>query len=137
MTTPPPPGRDPQEGLELMARGPKGETGAEGKRGLSLLQGRAVVYLCLLPVALSLFAIFWVSHSVNFNNAALARQAAAQHAAQVRQSRVIGLALCTTLAKLAELKPPPGDPLTNPARAYDQQLHATLAQLAPDLGCRQ
>ena len=34
------------------------------------------------------------------------------------------------------LKPPAGNPVKNPARGYDQELHATLSQLGPDLGCK-
>lgn len=55
-------------------------------------------------------------------------------------SRQQGLAIehriCLTLARLAALRPPAGDPATNPSRAYDQAQHATLDQLGPDLGCR-
>ena len=43
--------------------------------------------------------------------------------------------LCQTFGELAALKPPAGNPATNPARSYDQQLHATLSQLGTDLGC--
>jgi hypothetical protein len=44
--------------------------------------------------------------------------------------------ICATLGQLAALKPPPGDPATNPSRAFDDRLHATLDGLGPDLGCR-
>jgi hypothetical protein len=43
--------------------------------------------------------------------------------------------ICTTLAQLAALKPPAGNPRVNPSRAFDDRMHATLAQLGPDLGC--
>jgi len=56
-------------------------------------------------------------------------------AGQKQQGQLLEQRLCSTLNTLAALKPPPGDPSTNPSRAYDQQLHATLAQLSPDLGC--
>lgn len=55
--------------------------------------------------------------------------------AQQRQGELIEQRLCTTLRRLAVLTPPPGNPAANPSRAYDQELHATLAQLGPDLGC--
>ena len=42
---------------------------------------------------------------------------------------------CLTLGKLAALKPPPGNPATNPSRRFDDKLHATLAGLGPDLQC--
>ena len=64
---------------------------------------------------------------------------AAQHREQVAQQHagaVLGEKLCTTFGKLAALKPPAGDPRTNPSRAYDQESHATLVQLGTDLGCR-
>lgn len=43
--------------------------------------------------------------------------------------------LCTTFGKLAANKPPAGNPATNPSRRYDDNNHAILAQLGPDLGC--
>jgi hypothetical protein len=58
-----------------------------------------------------------------------------QLAALRRERTAIQLKLCTTLGKLAELKAPPGDPATNPSRAFDQEEHATLSQLGTDLGC--
>jgi hypothetical protein len=64
---------------------------------------------------------------------------AAQKREQVEQQRagaLIEQRLCTTLGKLAALVPPPGNPKTNPSRAYDDDLHATLAQLGTDLGCK-
>ena len=55
--------------------------------------------------------------------------------AQQRQGRLVERSICTTLGKLAALKPPPGSAAANPSRAYEQKLHATLDQLGPDLGC--
>jgi hypothetical protein len=52
-----------------------------------------------------------------------------------RQGFVVEQKICSTLNALAKLTPPPGNPKTNPSRAYDQQLHATLDGLGPDLGC--
>lgn len=60
----------------------------------------------------------------------------AQQAAQQRQGQVLERKLCTTLGRLAALQPPAGNPVTNPSRAYDQQVHAALAQLGPDIGCK-
>lgn len=123
-----------QENLERMvslARGPKGEQGARGERGLSRLQGRAVVVLFLLAALFSASGWFWQAHQ--------AREAtAAQHAEQVAQQRqgaAIEAKLCTSLARLAALKPPPGDPAANPSRAFEDEQHAVLAQLGPDVGC--
>jgi hypothetical protein len=56
-------------------------------------------------------------------------------AAQQHQGMLAEHKICTTLGRLAADKPPPGDPATNPSRAYDQSLHATLDELGPDLGC--
>lgn len=43
--------------------------------------------------------------------------------------------LCSTLKPLAAIKPPAGNPVTNPSRAYDQKLYAVLSGLGPDIGC--
>ena len=66
------------------------------------------------------------------------RQAAQQRREQLAQRRAgeaVEHKICTTMAQLAALKPPPGNPDTNPSRAFDQSLHATLDGLGPDLGC--
>ena len=55
--------------------------------------------------------------------------------ARQRQEQNIIEKLCASLDRLAVLKPPPGNPHTNPSRAYDQELHAVLAALGPDIGC--
>lgn len=54
---------------------------------------------------------------------------------QQRQGEMVEHKICTTMAHLAALKPPAGNPRTNPSRAFDQNLHVTLDQLGPDLGC--
>ncbi len=61
---------------------------------------------------------------------------AREEAAAQRQGALVEHKICTTLRGLSALKPPAGDPVKNPSRAFDQQLHATLGQLAPDLGCK-
>lgn len=58
-----------------------------------------------------------------------------EQTAQQRQGQQIEAKLCTTLGKLAALRPPSGLPGANPSRAYDQEMHAALAQLGPDIGC--
>ena len=55
---------------------------------------------------------------------------------QRRAGEAVDRAICTTLVKLAALKPPAGAAKANPSRAYEQQLHATLDELGPDLGCK-
>lgn len=57
-------------------------------------------------------------------------------AQQIAESKVLGLRLCSTLDQLSALKPPAGSPTANPSRAYEQQLHAVLAQLGVDVGCQ-
>lgn len=127
--------RTPQERREQIValakgdRGERGEQGEQGKRGLPGALARAVVYLFVVNTALIVLAYVLVSNAVH-------RAEAATQAAQQRQGQMIEVKLCTTLTGLARLQPPPGDPVTNPSRAFDQKLHATLSQLGPDLGCR-
>ena len=59
-----------------------------------------------------------------------------EQAVQRRAGSAVEHKICTTLAHLAALKPPPGSAAANPSRAYEQSLHATLDGLGPDLGCR-
>jgi len=128
---------DPQKSFEKIVALAKGEQGAQGARGaqgnqgnqgergqLSTLQGRAVVVLFLIGVMVGAANLFWTAHEVNST-------AAWQH----RQDQAVEQKLCTTFSKLAVLQPPPGNPATNPSRAYDQELHATLDELGSDLGC--
>ncbi len=56
-------------------------------------------------------------------------------AAQRQQGIAVEQKICITLAHLDALKPPAGNPRKNPSRAFDDELHATLSQLGPDLGC--
>ena len=60
-----------------------------------------------------------------------------EQAAQQRQGAILGEKLCTTFGALAALKPPAGNPRTNPSRAFDDNLHAKLDELGADLGCGQ
>jgi hypothetical protein len=111
--------------------GPRGAKGDQGERGLSKLQGRAIVVLFLIAAGSGVGNLFWTAHEVH-SAAAAQRQ---EQAAQQRAGVVTEQKLCTTLGKLAVLKPPPGSPSANPSRAFDQELHTTLSQLGPDLGC--
>jgi flagellar basal body-associated protein FliL len=52
------------------------------------------------------------------------------------QAAKVEHALCLTLDRLAANKPPAGNPIGNPSRAYEQAQHAILAQLSPDLECK-
>jgi hypothetical protein len=56
-------------------------------------------------------------------------------ASQKRQGLLVEEKLCKTFGNLAALKPPPGDPKTNPSRAYDQGVHTVLSGVGPDIGC--
>lgn len=110
----------------MTERGPRGEQGAQGEPGsLSRPLRRALVYLFATAVALALAALVAVFYEQD-----------AARAAQQKQGEMVETKLCTTLGRLSELQPPPGNPVTNPSRAFDQKLHDTLSQLGPDLGCR-
>lgn len=119
------------EANERFPAGPRGEKGDRG-RGLSQIQGRAIVVLFLIGAAGGIGNLFWTAHEVGVAQAAQR----AEQAVQRQQGALLELKLCSTLGKLAALKPPSGNPAQNPARAFDQELHSTLAQLGPDLGCR-
>ena len=58
-------------------------------------------------------------------------------AAERRSGQLLERKLCQTFGKLAANRPPAGNPLTNPSRAYDQRNHADLVQLGGDLGCKE
>lgn len=55
---------------------------------------------------------------------------------QAKQGEVVEQKLCTTLEGLRSLKPPVGDPSSNPSRGYLQKQHDKLAQLSDDIGCK-
>ena len=55
---------------------------------------------------------------------------------QQTQGQILEQKLCTTLDRLASLKPPAGSPANNPSRQYEQDLAKLLAQLKPDVGCK-
>jgi hypothetical protein len=108
------------------SKGDKGDRGERGRRGEGMATGtrRAIVMLLVLTVALSGLALL---AAVGYYHRS--------EGAQQRQGEQLEQKLCTSLAKLAALKPPGGSPASNPSRAFEQQQHAVLAQLGPDLGC--
>lgn len=112
--------------------GPQGEEGKQGKTGLSTPVRRALVFLFVLCVALGAFNLIWSAHQQNDYEVSLR----ASHAAHLRADQMMIDKLCLTFGKLGDLKPPAGNPATNPSRAYDQETHATLIQLGTDLGCK-
>jgi hypothetical protein len=130
--------REDFERITRGARGAKGEQGeqgargARGERGLSRVQGRAIVVLFAIGAALGAANLFWTAHEVNAATEAQHQEQAAQQ----RQGAMIEQRLCTSLDRLAALKPPAGNPATNPSRAFDDDQHAVLAQLGTDVGCR-
>lgn len=74
----------------------------------------------------------WATHS-EVRSAQAAQQR--EQAAQRKAGAAVEEKICTTMHRLAALQPPAGNPRTNPSRAFDDQLHATLDELGPDLGC--
>ena len=85
---------------------------------------RAIVVLFCLNFALTAVGYFWLSDQAG------ASRAAQQHGGQVLEEK-----LCGTFGKLAALKPPAGNPETNPSRAYLQGEHMALDEIGADLGC--
>ena len=67
--------------------------------------------------------------------AAQAHTASARAVSAQQEGAAVTQRICETFGKLAALKPPAGNPDTNPSRGYLQRLHATLDELGTDLGC--
>lgn len=95
-----------------------------------------LLVLAVLPLAMAAVAILFTVTYYHREQAGQQAQAAQQQAAQRAQGVVLEAKLCSTLGKLAALKPPAGNAAANPARGYDQLMHETLAQLGPDIGCK-
>jgi hypothetical protein len=116
------------------AQGDKGEKGSKGDKGnaLSPALRKAIAYMLLLAIALSGANLYWTSHEVNASHAAQVREQVAQQ----RQAQHVFSLLCTTFGELAANKVPPGNPATNPSRAFDLRQHNILDQLGADLGCK-
>ena len=113
-----------QEASERLVKGDKGDKGERGE-GMPRGTRNAIVFLFCLAFAVGAASmLFTVAYYHSTQDA------------QRQQGEIIEVRLCTTLGALAALKPPSGSPAANPARGYDQELHAVLAQLGPDVGCR-
>ena len=127
------------EDRERLVRGPQGEPGRQGDRGtagLSRTVRRALVFLFVLAAILGALSLFWTAHEVHVSAAAIRAEQQREQIAQRQAGAALEQKLCTTFDRLAALKPPAGNPVTNPARGYDQKLHVTLDQLGADLGCK-
>ena len=93
---------------------------------------RSVAVLVLLALLVTGANLLWTAHEVrSFQSSQQQLNAAGR-----RQGALIEQRLCTTLGRLTALKPPPGSPQRNPSRAFEQELHATLDELGPDIGCK-
>ena len=98
-------------------------------------RNRLLIWITIvLVVAVAVLAVIAIKASNSANNAH--RAAAAEQAARKRQGALVEQKLCLTFARLAALKPPPGNPEMNPAKAYEQALHLRLDQLGTDVGCK-
>lgn len=138
MTDQPPAGppEKPTHACDLIKEGP----GLTCPAGLPVPRGtvlarrtlRSVAFLVLLALLVAGANLLWTSHAVNAYQSSQRQQAAAQQ----HQGAMIEAKLCQTLDRLAALRPPAGNPRTNPSRAFDQQVHATLDELGPDIGCK-
>lgn len=105
-------------------KGDQGERGEPGKAALSPSVRRALVFLFALSLIISVGDLFWNAHQVN-----------ASRAANHRQNEITERKICTAISGLVVLKPPPGDPASNPSRAYLQGLHVRFTQISGALGC--
>jgi hypothetical protein len=127
-----------QERAERLARGPKGETGSQGEpgqAGLSRSLRQSLAFMFVFAVALSVLALFWINHEVHVGQAADRAAYTQEQAAARRAAETLERKLCKTFGELAANQPPAGNPATNPSRRYDQDNHAILAQISPDLDC--
>ena len=83
-----------------------------------------VVFLLLVNAALTVSLVLFFKGQID-----------AEHAQSIHQGAKIEHSICVTMASLAALQPPSGSAEDNPSRAYEQKLHATLAEIGPDLEC--
>lgn len=113
-------------------QGERGKQGSRGEAGLSRTVRRALVFLFALSVLLAGINLGWTAYEKGAIQAGQHREQVLQQQAGV----MLEAKLCTTFGRLAALKPPPGNPKTNPSRAYLQAQHDALVQLGTDLGCK-
>ena len=125
-----------EKGERLAVPGPQGERGKPGTAVLSSPVRRSLVFLFALSVLLGGANLLWTAHEVHASRAAIQASQVHEQAMQQQDRRAILRALCMTFTELAVLKPPAGDPRTNPSRAFEQAEHATLDEIGGDLGCK-
>ena len=123
------PAHKPTHACDLVKEGP-GTTCPAGlpvPRGTVLTRSalRSVAILVLLSLLVTGANLLFTAHEVNVSRTT-----------QQRQGLLIERKLCSTLGKLAALRPPAGNPKANPSRAFEDNLHAALDGLGPDLGCK-
>lgn len=103
-----------------VTRGPKGEPGTQGERGargLSWLQGKAVVVLFVFCAAGIVGNLFWSAHLSDRGQQQAEHQAAETQQLAVKQNRQTQQALCTLLdAALATRVGRPADPKRTPVQ---------------------
>lgn len=95
------------------------------ERFSSTFFGALAVVSALLVIFIAIAGSHFVTQT-EINNAKQTQQ---------QQSALFENRLCSTLDAVKALQPPPGNPATNPSRAFDQEEHAALSQLASDLNC--
>jgi hypothetical protein len=128
--------------MERKFRGERGETGAQGERGATGATGAAgpklprnvayaVVFLFVLSLVLNGANLKFTSDQAN----SVRHQFAVSNAQGKREGELIEDKLCGSFGKLATLKPPAGNPATNPSRAYLQGEHAILDEIGTDIRC--
>ncbi len=129
MTDLPEPEYKPTHSCDLVKEGPAltCPAGLPVPRGTVLTRSvlRSVAILVLLSLLVTGANLLFTAHEVN-----------ASRTAQQRQGLLVEQKLCSTLGRLAALRPPAGNPKTNPSRAFEDNLHATLDGLGPDIGCK-
>jgi hypothetical protein len=101
-----------EDSERLIPTGPRGAQGPRGERGLSRLQGRAVVVLFLIAALFGVGNLFWTSREVGSE-----------------QSKWCGLVVTLDQADAAAPKQPA-------AGTFTSALVAEIHQLRQDLGCR-
>lgn len=105
--------------------------------------GNAIALVALVT-AISGSSLLWSARqqqgyeaSLHHQHVLAVRARAREQAVQDHAGEVIEQKLCQTFGRLAALKPPPGNPGTNPSRAFEQAQHAILVGVGPDIGCKQ